>query len=79
MAQQIAPPSTPYGAPNSIDDARRARAPAEAEATKNNWGVAIASSGRPSTVPQTISTQRLKLNTYYKMPFLDRFYDADHD
>jgi glc operon protein GlcG len=42
MAQQVAPPSTPYGAPISIDDARRAMVAAEAEATKNNWGVAIA-------------------------------------
>jgi glc operon protein GlcG len=42
MAEQVAPPSTPYGAPISIDDARKAMAAAEAEATKNNWGVAIA-------------------------------------
>jgi len=42
MAQQIAPPSTPYGAPLSLADARRAMAAAEAEATKNGWGVAIA-------------------------------------
>jgi glc operon protein GlcG len=42
MAQQVAPPSTPYGAPISIDDARKAMAAAEAEAAKNNWGVAIA-------------------------------------
>jgi glc operon protein GlcG len=40
--QQIAPPSTPYGSPISIDTARKAMAAAEAEATKNNWGVAIA-------------------------------------
>jgi uncharacterized protein GlcG (DUF336 family) len=40
--QQVAPPSTPYGAPISIDAARKAMATAEAEATKNNWGVAIA-------------------------------------
>lgn len=42
MAQQVAPPSTPYGAPISIIDARKAMAAAEAEATKNNWGVSIA-------------------------------------
>jgi uncharacterized protein GlcG (DUF336 family) len=42
MAQQVPPPSTPYGAPISIDEARRAMAAAEAEATRNNWGVAIA-------------------------------------
>ena len=41
MAQQ-APPSTPYGTPISIDAAKQAMAAAEAEATKNNWGVAIA-------------------------------------
>ena len=40
--QQVAPPSTPYGAPISIDAAKKAMAAAEAEATKNNWGVAIA-------------------------------------
>ena len=40
--QQVAPPSTPYGAPISIDAAKKAMAAAEAEATRNNWGVAIA-------------------------------------
>ncbi len=39
---QAAPPSTPYGVPISIDAAKKAMAAAEAEATKNNWGVAIA-------------------------------------
>jgi glc operon protein GlcG len=39
---QAAPPSTPYGTPISIDTAKTAMAAAEAEATKNNWGVAIA-------------------------------------
>jgi uncharacterized protein GlcG (DUF336 family) len=39
---QTAPPSTPYGAPISIDAAKQAMAAAEAEAIKNNWGVAIA-------------------------------------
>ncbi len=42
MAQQAAPPGTPYGAPISIDAAKQAMAAAEAEATRNNWGVAIA-------------------------------------
>ena len=42
MAQQIAPPSTPYGAPISIEAAKAAMAAAEAEAAKNGWGVAIA-------------------------------------
>ena len=40
--QQVAPPSTPYGTPISIEAARKAMAAAEAEATQNNWGVAIA-------------------------------------
>jgi glc operon protein GlcG len=40
--QQVAPPSTPYGAPVSIEAAKQAMAAAEAEATKNNWGVTIA-------------------------------------
>src|SRR5436309_5949833 len=39
---QAAPPSTPYGAPISIDAARKAMAAAEACATRNNWGVSIA-------------------------------------
>jgi uncharacterized protein GlcG (DUF336 family) len=42
MAQQAAPPSTPYGVPIAIDAAKKAMAAAEAEASKNNWGVAIA-------------------------------------
>ena len=39
---QVPPPSTPYGVPISIDAARKAMAAAEAEAVRNNWGVAIA-------------------------------------
>ena len=39
---QAAPPSTPYGAPIAFDAAQKAMAAAEAEARKNNWGVAIA-------------------------------------
>ena len=42
MAQQAAPPSTPYGAPITIAAAKQAMAAAEAEAAKNSWGVAIA-------------------------------------
>jgi uncharacterized protein GlcG (DUF336 family) len=42
MAQQAAPPSTPYGPPISIDAAKKAMAAAEAEAIKNSWGVTIA-------------------------------------
>ena len=35
-------PPQPYGAPISLADAKKAMAAAEAEATKNGWGVAIA-------------------------------------
>lgn len=40
--QQMAPPTTPYGAPIQLAAAKKAMAAAEAEATKNDWGVAIA-------------------------------------
>jgi glc operon protein GlcG len=40
--KQVAPPSTPYGTPISLEAAKKAMVAAEAEATKNNWGVAIA-------------------------------------
>src|SRR5499426_3284443 len=39
LAQQ---PPAPYGAPMSLDAAKKAMAAAEAEAVKNNWPVAIA-------------------------------------
>jgi len=42
MAQQVAPPSTPYGPPIDLAAAKRAMASAEAEAARNGWGVAIA-------------------------------------
>lgn len=42
MAQQVAPPSTPYGAPIALAAAKQAMAAAEAEAIKNGWAVAIA-------------------------------------
>jgi glc operon protein GlcG len=42
MAQQAAPPSTPYGAPITFAAAKQAMAAAEAEAAKNGWAVAIA-------------------------------------
>jgi len=43
MAQhQAPPPTTPYGPPIAIETAKKAMAAAEAEATKNQWGVAIA-------------------------------------
>jgi glc operon protein GlcG len=42
VAQQVAPPSTPYGLPLDMAAAKKAMAAAEAEALKNNWGVAIA-------------------------------------
>jgi uncharacterized protein GlcG (DUF336 family) len=42
MAQQAAPPTTPYGAPIELATAKKAMAAAEACATMNNWSVAIA-------------------------------------
>lgn len=42
MAEQAAPPSTPYGPPISYEMAKKAMAAAESEATRNGWGVAIA-------------------------------------
>jgi len=42
MTQQVAPPTTPYGPPLSIAEAKKAMAAAEAEAARNNWGVSIA-------------------------------------
>jgi len=40
--QQVAPPTTPYGAPIAFEMAAAAMASAEAEAARNGWGVAIA-------------------------------------
>jgi glc operon protein GlcG len=42
MAQQAAPPNTPYGAPITLSAAKQVMAAAEAEAARNGWGVAIA-------------------------------------
>ena len=46
MADQKAtpapPPTFPYGMPITLDQARRAAAAAEAEASKNGWNMAIA-------------------------------------
>ncbi len=39
---QAPPPTTPYGAPLSIAEAKKAMAAAEAEAVRNDWGVSIA-------------------------------------
>src|SRR6266498_2803792 len=36
------PPTTPYGAPIGIEAAKKVMAAAEADATKNTWGMAIA-------------------------------------
>jgi glc operon protein GlcG len=38
----IVPPTTPYGAPIGLEVAKKVMAAAEAEAAKNNWGMAIA-------------------------------------
>jgi uncharacterized protein GlcG (DUF336 family) len=40
--QQAAHPTTPYGAPISLEQAKTAMAAAEAEAVKNDWPVTIA-------------------------------------
>jgi glc operon protein GlcG len=40
-AAPSAPPTTPYGAPISLEAAKKVMAAAEAEATKNNWPMAI--------------------------------------
>jgi glc operon protein GlcG len=40
--QPAAPPTTPYGAPLTLEAAKKAMAAAEAEAAKNNWPLAIA-------------------------------------
>jgi glc operon protein GlcG len=37
-----APPTTPYGTPIGLEAAKKVMASAEAEAAKNNWGMAIA-------------------------------------
>ena len=42
IAQQAPPPPPPYGAPLTLDQAKKAMAGAEAEARKNNWNVVIA-------------------------------------
>ena len=55
-AQQQAPsppPTTPYGPPITLDAAKKVMVAAEAEATKNNWAMAIAildSTGAPRDV-----------------------------
>lgn len=46
MSQQVAPPTTPYGEPISIDTAKKAMAAAEAEAARNNWACRL-----PSSIP----------------------------
>ena len=42
MAEQQTPPSTPYGEPISITASRKVMEAAEAEASRNHWGVSIA-------------------------------------
>ena len=56
---QAAPPSTPYGPPISIDAAKKAMAAAEAEATTNNWGVAIVDSGANLVMLQRLDNAQL--------------------
>jgi glc operon protein GlcG len=61
-AQQTAtpPPPIPYGAPIGIEAAKRLMAAAEAEATKNNWTMAIVildSTGHPVILERLDNTQ----------------------
>ena len=54
------PPTTPYGSPISIDAAKKVMAAAEAEATKNNWPMAIVildSTGHPAMLHRLDNTQ----------------------
>ena len=54
------PPTTPYGAPIGLEAAKKAMAAAEAEATKNNWPMAIVildSSGHIVMVHKLDNTQ----------------------
>jgi glc operon protein GlcG len=61
IAQQpTAPPTTPYGMPISLEMAKRAMAAAEAEATHNNWAVAIVivdTGGHPVMLHRLDNTQ----------------------
>ena len=54
------PPITPYGSPISLDAAKKVMAAAEAEATKNNWPMAIVildSTGHPVMLHRLDNTQ----------------------
>src|SRR6266481_2957579 len=54
------PPTTPYGAPIGLDAAKKVMAAAEAEATKNNWTMAIIildSTGHPVMLHKFDNTQ----------------------
>src|ERR1019366_8506036 len=57
--RQVPPPTTPYGAPISLKASKKAIA--EAEATKNNWGVAIAivDSGGNLVISQRLDNAQL--------------------
>ena len=59
--RQVPPPTTPYGAPISLKASKKAMAAAEAEATKNNWGVAIAivDSGGNLVISQRLDNAQL--------------------
>ena len=54
------PPTTPYGSPIGLDAAKKVMAAAEAEATKNNWPMAIVildSTGHPVMLHKLDNTQ----------------------
>ena len=63
---QVAPPTTAYGPPISLGDAKKAMAAAEAEATKNGWGVAIAivDSGANLVMLQRLDNAQLSLMSW---------------
>jgi glc operon protein GlcG len=59
-AAPSAPPTTPYGTPISLEAAKKVMAAAEAEATKNNWPMAIVildSTGHPVMLHRLDNTQ----------------------
>jgi uncharacterized protein GlcG (DUF336 family) len=61
VSAQAPPPPPPYGAPITLDQAKKAMAAAEAEARKNNWNVVIVIVDSAS---QLVMLQRLD-NTQY--------------
>lgn len=59
--KQVAPPATPYGAPITLEQAKKVMVAAEAEAIANNWGVGIAivDSGANMVLAQRLDNSQL--------------------